>query len=212
MLKPELIDYTKCHEYARSLCGSYGIPECDVADIGSDAFLLSIRRGWRADPGENEETVAKRIMYTSVVDIIRRRNRKSLRILSDAEELYRTNSGDGAPSDDEIVEERFTANDQNSVGETVAEHLDWQNPFWLRLFESERQKLRDEKKADQSRKTKKSPFAKVMLRVVSLGLKDSRLRLVREKLNLSGTRFQEILNLLKIRFALCFQALCDWRS
>jgi len=210
-MNTELIDYDTCREYARTLCGTYGIPECDVEDVGSDAYLLSIRRAWRATPAENEQAVARRIMYTSVVDIIRRRNNRNIRALSDAEDLYKTSSAD-APSDDEIVEERFAANDGRSAAEQIADTIDWQNPFWLRLFDSERQKLRDEKKADRKRKPKKTPLADPMLRVIKLGLKDSRLRLAREKLKISGIRFQEILDTLKERFGLCFQALRVWRG
>jgi len=198
MINEALIDYHKCREYARILCGTYGIPECDVEDVGSDAFLLSIRRAWRAAPGENEEAVARRLMYTSVVDIIRRRKNRNIRALSDAEELYRT-STDDTQSDDDVVEERFAANDRGETEERMTTYLDWQNPFWLRLFDSERQKLRNEKR-------------KAELRVIRLGLKDSRLRLVREKLKFSGLRFQTILDILKDRFGLCFQALRVWRG
>jgi len=197
-MNTELIDYGKCREYARTLCGTYGIPECDVEDVGSDAFLLSIRRAWRAAPSENDEAVAKRLMYTSVVNVINRRNTHGIRTLSDAEELYQTAQDDGQ-TDDEIVEERFAANDGRSAAEQIADYLDWQNPFWLRLFDSERQKLRNEKR-------------KAELRVIRLGLKDSRLRLVREKMKFSGLSFQTILDNLKERFALCFQALRVWRG
>jgi len=197
-MNTELIDYHKCREYARALCGSYGIPECDVEDIGSDAYLLSIRRAWRAAPAENEEALANRIMYTSVVNVINRRNTHSIRTLSDAEELYQTSQDDGQ-TDDEIVEERFAANDGRSAAEQIADYLDWQNPFWLRIFDSERQKLRNEKRTAE-------------LRVIRLGLKDSRLRLVRARLKFSGLRFQTILNILKERFGLCFQALRVWRG
>jgi len=212
MLPSSLIDYDKCHEYARTLCGSYGIPECDVADIGSDAFLLSIRRAWRADPGANEDAVARRLMYTSVINVINRRNNKAIRILSDAEELNRTTSDEGSPSDDDVVEERFAANDKGETEERLTVYLDWQNPFWLRLFNSERQKLRDEKNANRGRKTKKNPLVGPMLRVIRAGLKDSRLSVVWHKTHFSWSRFQEILREFKVRFALCFQALRAWRG
>jgi len=202
-MNTELIDYDKCREYARALCGSYGIPECDVADIGSDAYLLSIRRSWRAAPGENEEAVARRLMYTSVINVINRRNKRSTRALSDAEDLYRTSTGE-APSDDEIVEERFAANDGEDAASRIADSLDWQNPFWLRLFNYERKKLQRERR--------KSSLANLSLHAIKAGLKDSRFAIVREKLNVSGLRFCAILNFLKVRFDLCFQALRAWRD
>jgi len=179
MLDSALIDYNKCQEYARALCGSYGIPEGDAEDVGSDAFLLSIRRSWRTEDAENAEAVARRLMYTSVLNVINRRNKKAIRVLSEAEELYRTSNDEGALSDDEIVEERFTANDGKSAAEKIGDNLDWQNPFWLRLFKNERQKLRNEKR-------------KSALRFIKSGLKDSRLSVIRGKLQFSWGDFQTI--------------------
>jgi len=197
-MNTDLIDYAKCHEYARTLCGSYGIPECDADDIGSDAYLLSIRRAWRAADGGNEQAVANRLMYTSTVDVIRRRNRHSIRILSDAEGLYK-DSDESAPNDDEVVEERFAASDRGSTEERLADYLDWQNPFWLRLFNLERQKLRNKKQKHE-------------LKLIREGLKDSRLSIVWGKMHISWGVFQTILGNLKVHFALCFQALRAWRG
>jgi len=198
-MNTSLIDYAKCHDYARTLCGSYGIPECDCADIGSDAYLLAIRRSWRAADGDNEQAVANRLMYTSTVDIIRKRNKRSFRILSDAEDLYRSNDSDGAPTDDEAVEERFAASDRGSTEESLTDYLDWQNPFWLRLFNLERQKLRNKKRKHE-------------LRLIREGLKDSRLSFVWEKMHISWGVFQTVLGNLKVRFDLCFRALRAWRG
>jgi len=212
MIDLHLIDYKTCHDYARTLCGQYGIPLCDAEDIGSDAFLLSIRRAWRTGETANERAAARRLIYTSVVDVIRRRNNKSFHVLSDAEGLYRNDSGDDMPSDDEVVEERFAACDKNQAEEHLTEYIDWQNPFWLRLFNSERQKLRDENKMNRGRGKQKNAFLGPMLRVIRHGLKDSRLRLARNELKISGARFQVILGLLQDRFSLCFQALRAWRG
>jgi len=199
MINQELIDYEKCREYARILCGSFGIPVCNFEDIGSDAYLLSIRRSWHAEPEDNEEAVAKRLMYTSTVDIIRRRNTRAARTLSDAESLYRTTSDDGGPSDDDVIEERFAACEKGDAEERITEYLDWQNPKWLQIFESERQKLRNEKR-------------KTAVRFVKEGLKDSRLSIVRANCKFSWVDFQTILQFLKMRFALCFQALRAFRD
>jgi len=53
---------------------------------------------------------------------------------------------------------------------------------------------------------------KAELKVIRLGLKDSRLRIVRERLNISGTRFQTILSSLRCHFEPSFRALRAWRS
>jgi len=196
MIDVALIDYAKCHEYARSLCGQYGIPLCDAEDIGSDAFLLSIRRSWRTGDVENDIAAANRLMYTSVLNVINRRNTRANKMIREADDITERTADDGEPSDDEIVSENTV---ENRAKPTAEHDADWQNPFWKRLFAMERQKLRNEKK-------------KLECRIIKAGLKDSRLSLIKAALNISGSRFQTILDFFRTRFDLCFQALREYRG
>lgn len=195
MISEELISYEKCHQYARVLGGTYSIPQSDIADIGSDAYLLSLRRSWRAAPSENDEASANRLMYTSVLNVINRRNRRSARVLSDAEQLMANNLGDDDHADDEAPDTTIEPDDGCRFAADIGEGLDWQHPFWLRLFENERRKLKG-----NLRKT------------VRALMKDCRLPAARAKIGVSRPTFSTIVEKLRMHFALCFQALRAWRG
>jgi len=204
MIDEALIDYNKCHEYARALCGTCGIPECDVADIGSDAFLLAIRRAWRADDAAgNPEAVARRLMYTSVLNVINRRSKNTNRMIREADDISATDERDDEPTDDERPDTGLVVSD-NGRGVGAIDGIAWDDPLWLRLFEYERKKL--------WREQKNSPLAYWSIKIIKAGLKDTRLAIIRNRLKISGRRFSAILSFFKMRFGLCFQALQAWRG
>ena len=76
---------------------------------------------------------------------------------------------------------------------------DWENPFWLRLFEAAHWQMRYD-----ASKNELSPL--VPRCVKYLLLTDSRLPIVWERLKVLRPSFGTILGILKVRFGLCFQA------
>jgi len=223
MIRPELIDYAKCQEYAGDACFAYGIPECDRQDIGSDAFLLAIRRGWHAVPDGDEEALANRIMYTCVLDVIRRRNTQARRILTESVAIDASDAGRAGgpspaassaamqcPGDDDEPDRGIVVSDAGAgaaaIRRTVptSPHDDWEHPFWLRLFDSERQKLR--------RESRRSPLAASATAVIRQLLKDSRLCVAQTKCRLPRRIFDKAVKLTRERFELCFAALTEWRN
>ena len=78
---------------------------------------------------------------------------------------------------------------------------DWTNPFWLRLFNAERKSI-----ARNARRNR------LPNRAVHELLKDSRIPCMRAKLQISRPTLWTILRFLKMRFALCYQALRAYRA
>ena len=95
---------------------------------------------------------------------------------------------------------------EESDGGAEAERMflasdDWTNPFWLRLFNAERKSI--------ARKAKESPLPN---KAVHELLKDSSIPDVRAKMQISRPTMRTILNFLKVRFELSYQALRAYRA
>ena len=186
----DYIDYETLRQYARTCCRQKHVRACDAEDIAHDAWIDCQRRGRSAVAKEKPAALARKIMYTSIQNAIKGRKARTAPEGSLEDALAKrpavfSDRGDSA-------ERAFLAAD------------DWENPFWLRLFEAERFQLR----SDVSQK-KISPLA---ARAVSYLLTDSRLAIAREKLKVSQPTFRRILGVLRMRFSLVFRALQAYRA
>ena len=95
---------------------------------------------------------------------------------------------------------------EESDGGAEAERMflamdDWTNPFWLRLFIAARQGI--------LRMSKENPLPNKAVREL---MKDSRIPIVRAKMQISRPTMITILRILKARFELCYQALRAYRA
>jgi len=199
MLDLHLIDYKTCHDYAAEHCRKTGIPTCDWYDIGSDAYLLSIKRAGRANADVNPEAYARRLMFTAVIDVIRERNYRRNVIHADAAPVVEPDQNDDNP-DDETVPSGIVLGDRGRGAETIRSFdEDWENPLWLRLFDAEREKMRRERR--------NSPMCRLALRAVNALLKDTRFGIARYACRVSGLAWANVINFLRERLSLSYEAL-----
>ena len=178
-----LIDYSTLCRYAKTCCRQKRLPEHVIDDIAHSAWIECQRRGRSVVAKENPGSLARKIMFTSIQNCIKQLKAQYAREAPNLPEL----KGEAPFSDYGSEAERIFCAADN-----------WENPFWLRLFNAAHWQLR----YDASRK-EVSPLAP---RCVKHLLADSRLPIAREKLGISQPAMGTILEILKSRFDLCFRA------
>ena len=180
----DFIDYETLRQYARTCCRQKRVRDGDAEDVAHDAWLACQRRGRAAVAKGNPEALARKIMFTSIQNAIKARKARTV---------------PEVPLEDALAKRPAAFSDRGAEAERAFLAADdWENPFWLRLFEAAHWQLR----YDASKK-ELSPLAP---RCVKYLLTDSRLPIAREKLGISRTSMGRILGILKVRFALCFRA------
>ena len=180
----DFIDYETLRQYARTCCRQKRVRDGDAEDVAHDAWLACQRRGRAAVAKGNPEALARKIMFTSIQNAIKARKARTV---------------PEAPLEDALAKRPAAFSDRGAEAERAFLAADdWENPFWLRLFEAERKAIERDARGKRA--------SKIPIRLVRLLLKDSRLALARAELKVSYPVFRTNIENLKVRFALCFRA------